>query len=149
MEFEEKVTIRRPLAEVFAYMSDAENDAKWRTNVISIERVGGGDHSEVGTVYKQVVKGPMGRKLQADFQYTVYEPNKRLAFDTIEGSVRPSAVIDFTPVSDDTTEVRFHMTWVPEGGMKASAPIVGKMLKKSIHESYQNLVHHIESLPTG
>src|SRR5262249_61044291 len=110
MEFEETVTIRRPLAEVFAYMSDAENDAKWRTNVISIERVGGGDHSEVGTVYKQVVKGPMGRKLQADFQYTVYEPNKRLEFDTIEGSVRPSAGVDLYPVSGDTPHVRYQLT---------------------------------------
>jgi uncharacterized membrane protein len=144
MQFQEKVTIRRPLAEVFAYMSNAENDAEWRTNVKEIERVTEGSTSGVGTVYRQVIRGPLGRGLAADLRYTDYQPNRRLAFDTISGAIRPSAVIEFSPASDRATEVRFQMTWEPEGGMRLAAPLVGRMLGRSIHASYANLVRQLE-----
>lgn len=144
MQFQETVTIQRPVDEVFAYMANAENDAAWRTNVKRIERVGEGKQSGIGTVYRQIVKGPFGRGLPADLEYIDYEANKRLAFDTISGAIRPSAVIEFSPLSEASTEVRFRMTWEPEGPMHLVAPLVGRMLRRSIHESYQNLVRHLE-----
>lgn len=145
MQFQETVRIRRPLEEVFAYLSNAENDAEWRVNVKEIKRVSEGDRSGVGTVYRQVLKGPFGRDLDADLRYTAYEPNRRLAFDTIAGAIRPSAVIEFSPAGEDATEVRFRMIWEPEGGIRLVAPLVGRMLGKSIHVSYANLVRHLES----
>jgi uncharacterized protein YndB with AHSA1/START domain len=144
MEFEETVTIQRPVQEVFAYMSNAEHDAEWRTNVKEIKRLSEGDESGVGTVYHQVVKGPFGRGLDADLRYTAYEPNRRLAFETISGGVRPSAVIEFSPVADNATEVRIRMTWEPQGGMRLAAPLVGGMLRRGLNASYANLVRHME-----
>jgi uncharacterized membrane protein len=93
-----------------------------------------------------VLRGPFGRDLDADLRYTDYEPNRRLAFDTISGAIRPSAVIEFSPASERATEVRFSMTWEPEGGMRLAAPLVGRMLSRSIHESYANLVRHLEDV---
>jgi uncharacterized membrane protein len=138
MDIEQTVVIQRPVEEVFAFMSNAENDAQWRTNVIEIKQTSPGEHG-VGTRYRQVVKGPGGRPLDADLEYTAFEPNKRLAFDTVSGSVRPSGVIEFTPLSEDSTQVRIHMTWEPSGAMKLAAPAIKKMLKSGLQESYANL----------
>ena len=139
MQFTKTVTLQRPLTEVFAYLSDAENDAEWRTNVKEIKRVSGGDRSGVGTIYRQVVKGPLGSGFPADLRYTDFAPNERFAFETIKGAVRPSAVIEFSALSDTTTEVRFTMTWVPQGGIRVAAPLIGRMLERGINESYDNL----------
>ena len=54
--------------------------------VLDIAHVSG---SGVGATYKQGVKGPGGRRIDADYRVTTYEPNSRLAFEAIAGPVRP------------------------------------------------------------
>ncbi|MDQ2941684.1 MAG: SRPBCC family protein [Chloroflexota bacterium] len=81
-------------------MADGENAAKWRSeHLLDIERVSG---SGVGTVYRQGVKGPGGRRIGADYEVTAYEPNRRLAFKTIAGPVRPNGEFRFEETSDGT-----------------------------------------------
>lgn len=145
MQFEETVTIQRPLDEVFGYVSNAENDAQWRTNVKEIKRVSDGNGHGVGTVYKQTLKGPMGKDIPADLKYTDFQQNRRLAFDTIEGSIRPSATIEFTALDDSTTQVHFVMVWEPTGATKPASKLIGRFLDKNIKESYANLVRVMES----
>lgn len=147
MEFRQSVTIQRSLDTVFAFMSDAENDVKWRSNVKEIRRLSGGGQAGAGTVYRQVIKGPFGVGFDADLTYTGFEHNRRFAFDTTSGAIRPSAVIEFSPISEDATEVRFTMTWTPEGAFRLAAPLVGRILRRGIHRSYRNLVRYLEASP--
>jgi uncharacterized protein YndB with AHSA1/START domain len=76
------VTIRTPVEVVFAFVADGEKCPEWRPGVIDINRVSG---DGVGTRYAQAVKGPMGRRIAADFEITVFEPNQRLEFRTVAG----------------------------------------------------------------
>ena len=87
-EARHQVTIRRPASEVFAFIADGLNGPKWRTGIIDIAHVSG---TGVGATYKQGVKGPGGRRIDADYRVTTYEPNSRLAFEAIAGPVRPKA----------------------------------------------------------
>ena len=82
-----QVTIRRPAGEVFGFVADGLNGPKWRTGILDIAHVSG---SGVGATYKQGVKGPGGRRIDADYRITAYEPNSRLAFEAIAGPVRPT-----------------------------------------------------------
>jgi uncharacterized membrane protein len=93
------VSIGRPVAEVFAFVADGENAAKWRSGVLDAQRVSG---SGLGGVYRQGVKGPGGRRIAADYEVTAYEPNRRLAFKTIAGPVRPNGEFRFEGTSDGT-----------------------------------------------
>ena len=61
------------------------NGPKWRTGILDIAHVSG---TGVGATYKQGVKGPGGRRIDADYRVTA-EPNSRLAFEAIAGPVRP------------------------------------------------------------
>ena len=45
--------------------------------------------ADPGQVYAQGAKGPMGRRIAADYQITVFEPNVRIEFQVIAGPARP------------------------------------------------------------
>ena len=81
------VTINRPVADVFAYVADGEKCPQWRSGVLDIRRLNG--DGSVGTTYQQGVKGPMGRRIAADYMVTTYEPNHRLEFQTVTWPARP------------------------------------------------------------
>ena len=94
------VTINRPASEVFAFVADGENEPRWRPGVLDIQRVSG---QGVGAVYRQGVRGPGGRRIAADFEVTAYEPDRRTAFRTIAGPVRPIGEFRFQESGGATT----------------------------------------------
>jgi Polyketide cyclase / dehydrase and lipid transport len=91
-----EVTIRRPTGEVSAFIADGLNGPKWRPGVLDIAHVSG---TGVGATYTQGVKGPGGRRVDADYRVTEYEPGRRLAFEAIAGPVRPTGtyLLEETP----------------------------------------------------
>lgn len=93
------VTVHRPVEAVFAFVADGETAPQWRPSVIDIKRVSG---DGAGTRYAQGVKGPIGRRIAADFEITVFEPNGRLEFQTVTGPVRPHGRYDFETVEGGT-----------------------------------------------
>ena len=58
--------------------------------------------SGVGAIYKQGVKGPGGRRIDADYRVTSFEPNRRLAFVAIAGPVRPTGEFVLEEVAEGT-----------------------------------------------
>jgi uncharacterized membrane protein len=100
-----EVTITRPVAEVFAFVADGLNAPRWRPGVVDVASVSG---AGLGAVYKQGVKGPGGRRIDADYRITAYEPNRRLAFEAIAGPVRPTGQFDFDD-ADGATRLRFAL----------------------------------------
>jgi len=81
-----EVTIQRPAHEVFAFVADGLNGPRWRSGVLDIALVSG---SGTGAVYKQGTRGPGGRRVDADYRITAFEPDRHLAFEVIAGPVRP------------------------------------------------------------
>lgn len=84
---ERTVTIDQPIEGVFDYLANGRNAPTWRSGVLDVERVSG--NGGVGSVYRQGVRGPGGRRIAADYEITASEPPTRLAFKTIAGPVRP------------------------------------------------------------
>ena len=82
-----QVTVQRPVAEVFAFIADGLNGPRWRSGILDIAHVSG---SGLGATYRQGVKGPGGRRVDADYRITAFEPSRRLAFEAIAGPVRPT-----------------------------------------------------------
>ena len=80
------VTINRPIADVFAYVAEGLNGPNWRSGILDIAHASG---EGLGAIYRQGVKGPGGRRIDADYEITAWDPPKRLAFRAIAGPVRP------------------------------------------------------------
>ena len=123
-----QVTIRRPLYEVFAFVADTENDPRWRPGVAEIERISG---EGAGAKYRQLIKGPGGRSIPADFEIIEFEPGKRLAFRATAGPVRPEGNFDFVDDSG-ATRVTFALGAELQGLKKLMAPIVGKSMRNEV-----------------
>jgi uncharacterized membrane protein len=102
---EHAVTIGRPVADVFAFVADGEKSTTWRTGVLEIRRVSG---EGVGSRYRQVVAGPMNRRVDADYKITAFEPNRLIEFQTVAGPVRPHGRYDFEP-ADGGTRLTFAL----------------------------------------
>jgi carbon monoxide dehydrogenase subunit G len=98
-EAQHQVTIARPIGEVFAFVADGLNGSTWRPGVLDIALVSG---SGATAVYKQGVKGPGGRRIDADYRITAYEPDHRLSFEAIAGPVRPTGSYVFEDVGGGT-----------------------------------------------
>ena len=108
------VSIARPPDAVFAYLADGENCPQWRSGVLDITRVSG--DGGVGTRYAQGVQGPMGRRIGADYEITVSQPNERLEFQTVAGPARPHGRYDLA-AEEGGTRLTFSLD-AKLGGLK-------------------------------
>ncbi len=138
---EREVTIARPVAEVFAFVADGLNAPTWRPGVLDISLASG---TGLGAVYKQGVKGPGGRRIDADYRITAYEPNRRLSFEAIAGPVRPTGQFVF----DDTnggTRLTFALQ-AELGGLKKL--LMGGAVQKTMNAEVAATEHLKEVLET-
>lgn len=107
------ITIQRAPADVFAFLADGTTAPKWRPGVLDVALKSG---QGVGAVYSQGVKGPGGRRIDADYEVTALEPDRRIAFKAIAGPVRPTGSFQLAPVGD-ATSVTFSLD-AELGGLK-------------------------------
>src|SRR5260221_1166564 len=84
---EHTVTINRPARDVFDYLADGTHNRDWRNGVIEIERVTATEGK--GASYHQVLSGPGGRRIDGDYQVTVFERPSRLEFLVTSGPRPP------------------------------------------------------------
>jgi uncharacterized membrane protein len=125
---ENSIVVNRPRSEVFAFVADHENDPKWRPGVLDIKRASGEGQ---GAVYTQGVHGPMGKRVDADFEVTAYQPDTLIAFRTLAGPVRPEGSYRFED-ADDGTRVTFSLNASLRGTQKLMAPMVGKSMRNQV-----------------
>jgi carbon monoxide dehydrogenase subunit G len=122
---ENEIVVDRPVGEVYEFLANAENDPQWRPGVVEIRRASG---EGVGAVYRQSVKGPMGRSIDADIETTELVPNELIAFRTRTGPVRPTGRYELAP-SGDGTRVRFRLDAEVTGAKKF---LMGRMVEKTM-----------------
>jgi uncharacterized membrane protein len=80
IEFKHSISIKRPINEVFAFLSDFENISKWNYYVLEVRRVSEGAVG-VGTTYHQLRKTD-----EQLFQITEFESNLKVAVKTLPES---------------------------------------------------------------
>ena len=81
--FENTVMIRRPIEDVFGFLSDFENVPKWNYAIVETRKVSEGAVG-VGTIYHQVRSVP--NRSEERFEVTAYNPPRHLE---IRGQLGP------------------------------------------------------------
>jgi uncharacterized membrane protein len=137
---ENSVVINRPRSEVFAFVANHENDPTWRPGVADIARASG--HGQ-GEIWRQGMKGPMGKRIDADFEVTAYQEGSLLAFRTIGGPVQPEGSYRFED-ADGGTRVTFSLSADLRGLQKLMAPMVAKSMRNEVG-ALDNLKRQVES----
>jgi uncharacterized membrane protein len=96
---ERTITINRPVEEVFNFLADGRNATHWRPGVLDVDLVSG---SGLGARYSQGVRGPGGRRIDADYEITEFEPNRKIGFKATAGPVRPVGAFTFESMGTGT-----------------------------------------------
>ncbi len=82
---EQSVIIRRPVADVFAYMDDITRETEWQSQLVEAEQTPAGP-TAVGT-RKRYVSQFLGKRLENTYVVKVYERNRRLVAESTPDSV--------------------------------------------------------------
>ena len=85
-DLQASVTIRRPIADVFAYVSDARNIPHWHADTAAVD-LQRGDGRQAGSRLVDVIQtGKKGKRTEATVEITRYEPDRLWAFSAELGS---------------------------------------------------------------
>jgi len=127
---QQTVTVQRPVDDVFAYLADGTNNRRWRDGVLEIERVSG--DGGVGTTYRQVLKGPGGRRIEGDYRVTAYEEPRLLGFEVVAGPVRPVGRYELAADGAQVTTLTFTLDAQPKGIMKLMGGMIAKQMQGEV-----------------
>lgn len=92
LEFENTICIDRPIADVFAFLSDLENIPKWNYYVLEVTKLSNGPIG-IGTIYHQVRKTD-----EQDLRITGLDLNHKIAIKTLPHS---SPSLEMTLILDE------------------------------------------------
>jgi len=127
---EHTVTVARPQKDVFDYLAEGTHNREWRSGVLEISRTSAADGQ--GATYRQVLAGPGGRRIDGDYQVTVFDPPRRLEFQVTAGPARPAGVFELSENAGQSTRVRFSLDLDPAGPMKLMTPMITRQMRREV-----------------
>jgi uncharacterized membrane protein len=135
--------INRPIADVFTFASNFENNPRWETNFAEVKRTSGGPIG-VGTTFDCILKVP-GQRVESKFVITEFEPNRKISFEADKpAQAKPKGSILFESVGGST-----KVTSLPRpemgGFFKLLEPMMAGYIKKQNTEHLANLKRLLES----
>ncbi|NJC95685.1 MAG: hypothetical protein C3F07_10730 [Anaerolineales bacterium] len=135
-----KVWINRPVNEVFAFVSNKENDLQWQSGLVEVHQPPG--PMSVGTQIDEVYSF-LGRKVVGKLEVTEYDPGKRITTKSIGGPfhIQYSYVLE---AGNGGTQFTMNMEMKPEGFFTLAEPIVGANLKKNVDTDLASLKNVLE-----
>ena len=79
------IIIRRPIADVFAFVADARNIPRWHADTAEVHLLSG-DGRQAGSRLVDVIQTGKGKRTEATVEITRYEPDRLWAFSADLGS---------------------------------------------------------------
>ena len=140
------IDIMRPPEEVFAYITNFENNPNWQNGMKSCKFTSEGPVG-VGTTYEQVASF-LGRTIQTTFEVTEFEPNRRIKFVSRQ-STFPLRIVRAVEPIEAGTHVHAEIEGEPTGILKLLGPLLDGMVTKSIQKDYAKLKLLLEADSTG
>jgi uncharacterized protein YndB with AHSA1/START domain len=141
-KFEINLVINRPIEEVFAFISNPENQPLWRAATLEIKRVSS-EPLDVGSI----VRGRftfLGRPFEGNLEIIARQPPRSYATRLVEGPFPLEAHYTLEPVESGT-----HLTLLiegqPGGFFKLAEPLVVSLAKRSYEADLHNLKEMLEA----
>src|SRR5574341_949488 len=126
---EVSIVINRPIGEVFGFLSNMENNMKWRISQQEVKKLSEGPIG-VGTTYR-MVNHVLGRQLETEAEVIEFEPNRKYMTRDKSGTLPLEAQRIFEAV-EGGTRVTFILRADPSGIFKIAAPLFASLAKRSI-----------------
>ena len=140
MKTSSTIEIRRPIEEVFAFMSNIEHEVQWR-NLVEV-KVTSGLPLRLGSTYLYVAN-MMGRQMRIEGKITAFEPNRGWSFESVSGPFPGKGNVALEP-SHEGTKVTLGGEVNLRGLLKLFEPIMRGMLNRQVNGELQNLKKLLE-----
>ena len=140
MKMSGSIEIRRPIEEVFAFMSNIEHEVQWR-NLVEV-KVTSGLPLRLGSTYLYVAN-MMGRQMRIEGKITAFESNRGWSFETVSGPFPGKGNVALEPLHEGTKATlsgEGHLS----GLLKLFEPIMRGMLSRQFDGELQNLKKLLE-----
>ena len=135
------VVINRPLEEVFVFLSNLENNLKWRSGMIKAEKISEGPIG-VGTTYR-MINNFFGRQIEGEAVVTEYELNRKYA--TMNKSGLPIKTQRMFEPVEGGTRVTFSVETEVGGFFKLVEPLMARIGKRRLEADAVMVKELIES----
>ena len=139
--FEQSVTINRPIEEMFAFVSDLDNQTRWRSG-LELAELTSDESFGVGATYREVERF-LGRKMERTMEVTGFEPNVKCSFKSTSGPVAFSATISFE-AHEGGTRVSMAADAELGGFFRVAEPMVVRMGRRQMESDMADLKDLLE-----
>jgi uncharacterized membrane protein len=137
---ERSVAIARSSDDVFAFVADQTNAARWQSGILEVRRLTDGPPG-VGTRHA-FTRTLMGRRLTGENEYVEFVPGRRVAFRTTSG---PGLLASYDVAPGSTGA---HLTATIEldvsGIMTVAAPLLARSLSRDVEANLARLKDILE-----
>ncbi len=123
------VVIDRPAEDVFGYLATPQRCREWRAGILKLVRMV--TKQGKGAVYRQVLEGPGGRPIDADFLVTNFEPPHEIGFEIVTGPARATGAFELYG-EDDRTLVRYRIDARPPGIRMVYRPMITRLIRTEV-----------------
>jgi Polyketide cyclase / dehydrase and lipid transport len=142
--FENTVTIRRPVEDVFVFLAAFESVPTWNHAIESTTKTSLGPVG-VGSTYRQIRSEPS--RSEEGFEVTVFEPVSRLAIDGEIGPFHARLAYLMEPVEGATRLINTVDLEPSSAASKLLAPFAGSKIKTAVAENLDALKRVLETDP--
>ncbi len=139
---EVSTTIKRPVEDVFAVLSNPENSPKWSSASLEAKITSSGTFG-VGSTARTVSKF-LGRRLESEMELTEFEPNRKFAAQSKSGPF-PFQISTTLERIEGGTQVNTTIEAEPGGFFKLAEPLIVRMAKRQFQSDLDNLKDLMEA----
>ncbi len=136
------VHVDRPPAEVFAFVSDFENNPRWQGGMVEA-RFTTESPLRVGSRYDQVARF-LGREITSTFEVVELEPGRMVRASTVE-STFPITFTRRVEPEGNGSRVTAVVQGDASGIFKLAEPLMRRKVQRSIDADYARLKELLES----
>ena len=138
----ESIVIRRPLAEVFAYVSDPKHAPEWQSALLEVRQTTAGPLG-VGTQFIGVRKF-LGRKIESSAEFVAYEPGTSVIYKSDAGPMPMTWWYRFEPVAEGV-RVTCQMEMRPSALFGLAEPLITSSVQRELIASFGDLKDLLEN----
>lgn len=144
VKLEQRIFVHAPVENVFEYMSRFENDPQWRDEVVDSVRTAPVGHG-IGERYEQLMSVE-GHEIQAAFEVTEYEANRRLGFRGTSGDVSAIGSYDFSSTGVGTS-IDIQAEIRVSGALEATEPYIMDVVARAGKGDFARLQELLDTEP--
>ena len=142
VKVETSIVIKRPVEEVFEFLLTPGNTLQWQTGVMESEQTSEGPVG-VGTTLRSV-STLLGKRLESTLEITEYEPNKKVGFKTLSGTIPVEGSYTFESV-EGGTKLELEGEGEVSGVFKLAEPLVARTAQRQWEGSFATLKDILEA----